>query len=98
MMVGAGERGLDVAQRRVHPAERRPARRVLAGTCRHREVIAAGLLDRGPAGQAVADDVAAGREVTLGQLLDLLLAEALDHTEAQPPGLALGRGLDRGDD
>ena len=52
---------------------------------------AAGLLDRGPAGQAVGDHVAAGGEVALGQRLDLLLAEALDHCEPQPPGLALGR-------
>ena len=48
------------------------------------------------AGQAVGDDVAAGGEVALGQRRDLLLAEALDHRQPQPPGLALGRRLDRG--
>src|SRR6187402_2243461 len=57
---------------------------------------AAGLLDRGPAGQTVADDLAAGCQMALGQPLDLLLAEALDHAQPQPLGPALGRGLDRG--
>ena len=52
-------------------------------------------LDRRPAGQAVADHVAAGGEVALGQRRDLLLAEALDHRQPQPARLALGRGLDR---
>src|SRR3954452_21775709 len=98
MVVGAGDRGLDVAQAGVDPLERRPARGPLAGTGRHREVLAAGLLDRRPAGQAVADDIAPGGEVPLGQPLHLLLAEALDHAHPQPPRPALGRGLDRGDD
>src|SRR3954469_15498412 len=98
MVIGAGERGLDVAQAGVDPLERRPARGPLAGAGRHREVLAAGLLDRRPAGQAVADDIAPGGEVPLGQPLHLLLAEALDHAQPQPPRPALGRGLDRGDD
>jgi hypothetical protein len=53
-------------------------------------VAAAGLLDRRPAGQAIGHHVAAGGEVALGQLLDLLLAKAFDHRQAQPPRLALG--------
>src|SRR5918997_4928792 len=57
---------------------------------------AAGLLDRGPTEQAVADHGAAGSEVALGQPLDLLLAETLNHAQPQPLGPALGRGLDRG--
>jgi hypothetical protein len=59
-------------------------------------VVAARCADRRPAGQAIGDDVAAGGELALGQPFDLLLAEALDHGQPQPPGLALGRGLDRG--
>src|SRR5512134_2079781 len=96
MVVGAGNGGLDVAQHRVHPSERRPLGRLPAGAGDHREVVAAGLRDRRPAGQAVADHVAASGEVTLGELLDLLLAEALDHGELEPAWLALRRGLDRG--
>ena len=78
----------------------------------HGKVRAAGLLDRPPAGQAIADDVAAGGEVALGQGRDLLLPEALDHRRQgldrsartattrrpQPPRLALGGRLDRGDE
>src|SRR6187431_3373105 len=96
VMVGAGDRGLDVAQRRVHPPERGPARGPLARARDHRVMRAASLLDRGPAGQTVADDLAAGCQMALGQPLDLLLAEALDHAQPQPLGPALGRGLDRG--
>src|SRR5918997_6019056 len=57
---------------------------------------AAGLLDRGPTEQAVADNLAAGCQMALGQPLDLLLAETLNHAQPQPLGPALGRGLDRG--
>ena len=32
VMIGAGERGLDVAERRIDPGERRPSRRLAAGT------------------------------------------------------------------
>ena len=64
VVVGAGERGFDVAQAGIDPLEWRPARGPLAGTGRHREVLAAGLLDRRPAGQAVADDIAPGSEVS----------------------------------
>lgn len=67
----------------------------LAGTGHHREVLAAGLLDRRPAGQAVADDIAPGSEVPLGQSRHLLLAEALDHAQPQPPRPTLDRGDDR---
>src|SRR5215218_4579480 len=98
VVVRADDRGLDVAERGVDPPERRPARRPLAGAGDDREVLAARLLDRRPAGQAVADHVAAGGGVALGQLLDLLLAEALDHREPKPARLALDRGLDRGHD
>src|SRR5215208_2386393 len=56
---------------------------------------AASLLDRGSAGQAVADDLAAGCQMALGQPLALLLAEAIDHAQPQPLGPAIGRGLDR---
>ena len=98
VVVGAGERGFDVTQAGIDPLERRPARGPLAGTGRHREVLAAGLLDRRPAGQAVADDIAPGSEVSFGQPFHLLLAEALDHSQPQPPRPALGRGLDRGDE
>src|SRR5687767_765683 len=98
VVVGAGDRGLDVAQRRVDPAERRPAGGPLARAGDHREMRAAGPLDRRPAGEPVADHVAAWGEVALGELLDLLLAEALDQRELEPARLAFGRGLDRGDD
>ena len=40
----------------------------------------------------------AGQEVPLGDLLHLLLAEALDDRESQPPRLPVGRGLDRRDE
>src|SRR6478735_5983107 len=59
---------------------------------------AAGLLDRRPAGQTVADDIASSGEVLLCQPLHLLLAEAVDHAQPQPPGPPLGRRLDRSDD
>src|SRR5215213_2282038 len=98
VVVGAGDRRLDVAEGGVDPPERRPVRGLLAGAGRHRAVRTAGLLHRGPAGEAVANDGAAGGEVALRQLLDLLLAEALDHREPQPLGLPVGRGLDRGHD
>src|SRR5688572_26298011 len=75
VMVGAGQGRLDVAQQRVHPSEWLPARRLPTRAGAHRKVRAAGLLDRRPAGQAVTDHVATGHEVTLGELLDLLLAE-----------------------
>src|SRR4029453_14620681 len=78
VVVGAGDRGLDVAQHRVHPSERRPPGGLPAGAGDHREVVAAGLPHRRPAGETVADDVAASGEVALGELLDLLLAKALD--------------------
>src|SRR3954447_9699584 len=95
VVVGAGDRRLDVAERGVDPAERRPARGLLAGARDHRAVRAAGLLDRRPAGQAVADDVAPRREVPLRQPLDLLLAETLHHAQPRPLRPPLGRGLDR---
>src|SRR3954464_4449099 len=98
VMVGAGDRGLDVAQAGVDPLERRPARGPLAGTGHDRAGGAAGLSPRRPAGQAVADDGGAGGEVALGDPLDLLLAEALDHAQPQPPRPPLGSGLDRGHD
>ena len=59
---------------------------------------AAGILDAAEAAQTVADDNAGGIEVPLGQHLDLLLAETLDPAQLQAHWLALGRGLDRGDD
>ena len=90
VVVGAGERRFDVAQAGLDPLERRPARGPLAGTGRHRELLAAGLLDRRPAGQAFADDIAPGSEVSFGQPLQLLLAEALDHAQPQPPRPTLG--------
>src|SRR3954471_23236006 len=98
VVVGAGQRRLDVAERGVDPAERRPARGPLTRAGHDREVLAPGLLDRRPAGQPVADHGGAGLDRGLGQLLDLPLAEALDHREPQPLGPPLGRGLDRGDD
>src|SRR3954451_14181811 len=98
VVVRAGDRGLDVAQRRVHPLERRPARGALARAGRDREVRAARLLHRGPAGQAIAHHRAAGGEVPLGDPLDLLLAEALDDAQPQPSRPPLRRGLDRGHD
>ena len=49
-------------------------------------------------GEAVADDGAAGIEAAPGQLFHLLAAEALDPAQLQAHRLALGRGLDRGDD
>ena len=93
VMIGPGERRLDVAQCRVDPSERHPLGRLRPRARHHREVTAPGLGDRHPAGQAVADHVAAGGEVALGQRRDLLLAKALDDREPEPPGLALGRGL-----
>src|SRR5918998_1897818 len=93
--VGADDRGLDVAQHRVDPLERRPARGLGTRAGAHRAVLAAGLRHGGPAREAVADDRAAGGEAALGELLDLLLPEALDHLEAEPARLALGRGLHR---
>ena len=81
VMVGAGERGLDVAQGRVDPGERHPAGRLGAAAGDHGEVAAAGLLDRRPAGQAISHHVAAGGEVALGQLLDLLLIQ--EHFELE---------------
>src|SRR5262245_45879170 len=98
VVVGTSERGLDVAQAGIDPLERRPARGPLAGTGRHREVLAAGLLDRRPAGQAVADDITPGSEVSFGQPFHLLLAGALDHAQPQPPRPTMAVGLDRGDD
>ena len=95
VMVGAGERRLDVAERGVDPGKGDPLGRVRPRAGDHGEVVAAGFADRRPAGQAVADHVAAGGEVALGQRRDLLLAEALDHRQPQPARLALGRGLDR---
>ena len=95
VMVGAGEGGLDVAQRRVDPSEGCPFGGLRATAGDHREVRAAGRLDRRPARQAVADHIAAGGEVALGERLDLALAEALDDRQAQPPGLALRGRLDR---
>ena len=96
VMIGADKRRLDVAERGVHPLKRHPLGGLRPAAGDHREVRAAGLLDRPPAGQAVGHDVAAGGEVALGQPLDLLLAEALDDGELEPPGLALGRRLDCG--
>src|SRR3712207_9478113 len=84
VVVGAGDCGLDVAGGRVDPPERGPARRPLARACDDRAVRAAGLRDRRPAGQAVAEHGGAGCHVPLGELLDLLLAEALDHRELEP--------------
>ena len=47
-----------------------------------------GRRDRRPAGQSIGHQVAAGGEVTLGQLSDLPLAEGSDHREAEPSGPA----------
>src|SRR4051812_5462993 len=95
VMVGAGERRLDVAQGRVDPSKWNPLGRLRAAAGDHGIVRTAGPLDRGPAAQAVGDDVAAGGEVTLGKLLDLLLAETFDDRQPQPAWLAPGRRLDR---
>src|SRR3712207_6593242 len=70
VVVGAGDCGLDVPEAGVDPPERRPTGGALAGASRHREVLAAGLRHRRPAGQPVADDVAPRREVALGDPLD----------------------------
>ena len=98
VMTGADKRRLDVAERGVHPLKRHPLGGLRPGAGDHREVIAASRRDRRPTRQAVGDDVAAGGEVALGELLDLLLAEALDHRQPQPARLALGRGLHCGDE
>ena len=83
VMIRAGECRLDVAQRGVDPLKRCPLGGLRAAAGDHRKMTAAGPLDRRPAAQAIAHDVAAGGEITLGQGLDLLLPESLDHR--QPP-------------
>src|SRR6476619_3918380 len=66
VMVGAGERGLAVAECGVDPSEGDPLGGLWAAAGNHREVAAAGLLDGRPAGQAISDDITAGSEVALG--------------------------------
>src|ERR671933_2161821 len=53
VVIRPGDRGLDVAQAGVDPPERRPVGGPLAGAGRHGKVLAARLLDRRPARQAV---------------------------------------------
>src|SRR6187397_591722 len=66
VVVGAGERGFDVAECRVDPSKGNPLACLRAAAGEHGEVAAAGLLDGRPAGQAISDDIAAGSEVALG--------------------------------
>lgn len=96
VVVGAGERRFDVAERRVDPVERRPLRRLFPAAGGHREVIAARLRHDLPTRQAVADDIGAGSEARLGELGDLGLAKALDDLQPQAFRLAIEGGLDHG--
>src|SRR6478672_696190 len=56
VMVGAGERGLDVAECGVDPSEGDPLGGLRAAAGNHREVAAASLLDGRPAGQPADSD------------------------------------------
>src|SRR3954466_122993 len=91
--VGAGERRLDVAQGSVDPLERRPARRALAAAGHHRPVLQAGLGRGRPAAEPVGDETAGRGQVLADDLLDLLLAEALDRQELDlaRPAVVAGR-------
>lgn len=59
---------------------------------------ASGVGDAAEAGEADADDGRAGIEAAPGQFFHLLAAEALDPAQVQAHRLALGLGLDGGDD
>ena len=69
MVVGAGDRRLDIAERRVDPFEGCPLCRLAARSGSHGEVIDVRLGDRRPAGQTVADRAAPGLDLGLGEAL-----------------------------
>src|SRR5512134_547110 len=96
--VGGGNGGLDVAERRVDPPKGGYQRRLTAGSGADRLMRASGIHDTAEAAEAVADDGAGGIEAASGQLFDLLAPEAVDPAQLQAHRLALGRGLDGGDD
>src|SRR3954447_567054 len=87
--VGAGDRGLYVAECGVDPLEG-------WGTCRPRartglddRVLAAGFGDSGEAGQAVADHLAGPLQTALGETFEGAAAEARYPAQLQPHRPAL---------
>jgi hypothetical protein len=83
VMRGAGQGGLEVAKRGIHPCEWRPAGCLFARPRPDREMIATRGCHGRPAGEPVADDGAASGEARSRQRLDLVLAKAVDGQQLE---------------
>ena len=95
LAIGPGDRALDVAERRVHPFERRHAGRLSARSGADCLMAAGDLVECAPAAQAVRHNRRAGGQPVLGATRDLALAEALDRRQLQLAWAPLGTGRDR---
>ena len=95
LSIGPGDRALDVAERRVHPFERRHAGRLSARPGADCLMAAGDLVECAPAAQAVRHNRRAGGQPELGATRDLALAEALDRRQLQLVWASFRTGRDR---
>lgn len=95
LSVGAGDRGLDVAERGVDPFERRDAGGLAARAGADRAMASGDPVERVPAAQPVGDHLGAGRQPASRAARDLALCEALDRGQLELARLPLGAGRDR---
>src|ERR1700739_2482865 len=77
--IGAGDRRLDIAERRVGPLEGGRARREGSAACDDDLMRTSGLVATTEAAQTIADHRAVGREAGFGETCDRMCAEAC-HT------------------
>src|ERR1700677_4167111 len=94
--VGSNDGGLDIAQRRVDPSERRGACRGRTGAGLDDLMRTPGVGDSGETGQTVADDLAPRIKAAFCKIRQGVIAEAGNPTQLQAYRLAPGRGLASG--
>lgn len=97
-MEGAGQRGLDVAENRVHPFERRVLRGLATTAGHDRHMLAAHRRDSREAGQTIGEDDRARQKTGAGIACDLPLLETSDTTQMHFDRPAVVRRLNGGDE
>ena len=97
-MTSTGQRGLDVAENRVDPFERRVLRGRATTTGHDRHMLAADRRDSREAGQTIGEDDRARQKTGAGIACDLPLLETSDTTQMHFDRPAVGRRLNGGDE
>lgn len=93
MTIGSGQRGFDIAQRRVDPLERGILHRFTPAAA-DRDSVAAPLIDDGcKASQSIGTNIGCWPELLLREGFDLLIGEAADLEQRYALWLALPVGL-----